>query len=230
MNILELQKRFSTQHKCEVFLTKMRWPNGIICPKCSGSHPYRIKERKVWECQDCRHQFSVTAGTIFHRSRTPLQKWFITIWLMVNSKKGVSGKQLERTLGVTYKTAWRMAMQIRKAMRPGYGFEDKLAGIVEADEAYIGGRRRGGKAGRGAPGKGIVLGIKERGGQMVACVIPDVKAVTLAEVLNAVVSTDAELLCTDELRSYKKAAAGYTHATVCHFQDVRQRKRPYNGH
>lgn len=135
---------------------------------------------------------------------------------MVNSKKGVSAKQLERSLGVTYKTAWRIAMQIRRAMRPGYGFEDKLAGIVEVDDAYIGGRRSGGKSGRGAPGKEIVLGIRERGGQMVACVIPDVKATTLAEVLNAVVSMDAKLLCTDELRSYRKATAGYTHATVCH--------------
>ncbi len=158
MDILELQKRFSTQHKCEVFLRRKRWPKGVSCPKCGAKHPYRIKERNVWQCSACRYQFSITTGTIFHRSRTPLQKWFVAIWLMCTNKKGISAKQLERSLGVTYKTAWRIGMQIRKAMRPGYGFENKLCGIVEADDAYIGGKRSGGKRGRGAPGKEIIVG------------------------------------------------------------------------
>jgi len=167
MDILELQKRFSTQRKCEVFLRRKRWPKGVTCPKCGAKHPYRIKERKVWQCSACRYQFSVTTGTIFHRSRTPLKKWFIAIWLMCSNKKGISAKQLERTLGVTYKTAWRMSQQIRKAMRHTV-FENKLGGIVEADDVYIGGKKSGGKRGRGAPGKEIVVGFKERGGNVVA--------------------------------------------------------------
>ncbi len=180
MNIIELQKRFSTQRKCEDFIKKMRWPNGVTCPQCGTKHPYWLATRKLWKCKACEHQFTYTSGTIFHGSRTPLQKWFITIWLMVESKKGVSGKQLERTLGVTYKTAWRMAMQIRKAMRPGYGFEDKLAGIVEADDAYIGGRVKGPR-GRGAKGKTIVVAMKQRDGDVRAQVVPNLKAETLAE-------------------------------------------------
>ena len=216
MNILELQKRFSTQRKCEVFLRKVRWPNGVTCPRCGTDHPYWIKDRNLWECSDCGYQFSVTTGTIFHRSRTPLQKWYVAIWLMVTSKKGISAKQLERSLGVTYKTAWRMAMQIRKAMRPGYGFEDKLAGIVEADDTYVGGSKSGGKRGRGAPGKEIVVGFKERGGNVVAEVVQNLKAETLRPLLDAYVSIDAELLVTDEFKSYKSAAGSRRHETVTH--------------
>lgn len=216
MDILELQKRFSTQHKCEVFLRRKRWPKGVSCPKCGAKHPYRIKERNVWQCCACRYQFSITTGTIFHRSRTPLQKWFVAIWLMCSNKKGISAKQLERSLGVTYKTAWRIGMQIRKAMRPGYGFENKLCGIVEADDTYIGGKRSGGKRGRGAPGKEIIVGFKERGGDVIARVVQNLKAETLATLLDAFVSVNAELLVTDELKSYAKAASGRRHEIICH--------------
>ena len=216
MNLLELEKRFSTETKCREFLRKKRWPGGVACPRCGTARPYFTKTLKRWECRKCRYQFSLTSGTIFHRSRTPLRKWFIAIWLVCNSKKGVSAKQLERTLGVTYKTAWRMGMQIREAMKPGRGFEDKLAGVVEADDAYIGGKRSGGKRGRGAPGKEIVVGFIERDGEARAVTVPDLKAETLSAVLDAIVSKDAELLCTDEHKGFRKAAEGYTHAAVCH--------------
>jgi len=218
MNIIDMQKRFSTQRKCEAFLRSKRWPKGTLCPRCGEAHPYWISTRKIWRCKACSYEFSVTTGTIFHRSRTPLQKWYIAIWLMVESKKGISAKQLERSLGVTYKTAWRMAMQIRKAMRPGYGFEDKLAGIVEADDTYIGGKRSGGKRGRGAPGKEIAVGMLERGGNVVAKVVQNLSAETLRPLLDACVSLDAELLCTDEHKGFKKAAEGFPHKTVCHAQ------------
>ena len=218
MNIIDLQKRFSTQCKCEDFLRSKRWPKGVLCPRCGTAHPYWISTRRIWRCKGCSYEFSVTTKTIFHRSRTPLQKWFIAIWLMVNSKKGISAKQLERSLGVTYKTAWRMAMQIRKAMRPGYGFEDKLAGIVEADDTYVGGKQSGGKRGRGAPGKEIVVGFKERGGNVVAEVVQNLKAETLRPLLDAYVSLEADLLVTDELKSYKAAAGSRRHEIVCHTQ------------
>ncbi len=214
MDLFELQKRFSTQRKAEAFLKRMRWPNGVECPICGAKRPYWISTVRLWACRACSHRFSVTSQTIFHRSRTPLQKWFTAIWLICNSKKGISAKQLERSLGVTYKTAWRMAMQIRKAMRPGYGFEDRLCGIVEVDDAYIGGKTSGGKRGRGAPNKDIVVGMKQRGGSMAAVVVPNLKAETLAEVLDDWVA----LLVTDELKSYKTAAQGYRHETICHTQ------------
>jgi len=218
MNIIDLQKRFSTQRKCEDFLRSKRWPNGPTCPRCGEAHPYWIRTRRIWRCKACSYEFSVTTGTIFHRSRTPLQKWYVAIWLMVTSKKGISAKQLERSLGVTYKTAWRMAMQIRKAMRTGYGFEDKLAGIVEADDTYVGGSKSGGKRGRGAPGKDIVVGFKERGGNVVAEVVQNLKAETLRPLLDAYVSLEADLLITDEFKSYRTAARGRRHETVTHTQ------------
>jgi len=137
---------------------------------------------------------------------------------MVESKKGISAKQLERTLGVTYKTAWRMAMQVRKGMKPGYGFENKLAGIVEVDDAYIGGKHSGGKRGRGAPGKDIVVGMQERGGQFRALVTKDLKANTLKGTLIANIDLEAEMLVTDELKSYRKAARGFKHETIIHSQ------------
>ena len=216
MDLLELEKKFSTQRKCEKFLQLKRWPGGAMCPRCGTNQPYYTRSLKKWECRKCRYQFSVTSGTIFHRSRTPLKKWFIAIWLICNSKKGVSAKQLQRTIGVTYKTAWRMGMQIRKSMRPGMGFEDKLCGIVEADDVYIGGKKSGGKRGRGAPGKEIVVGFKERGGNVAAQVVQNLKSETLAPLLDAFVSVGAELLVTDELKSYKKAAGKRKHATICH--------------
>jgi len=211
MNLIELQKRFSTQRKCEEFLRKMRWPDGVKCPQCGTNHPYWIKTRKLWKCSGCGHQFTYTSGTIFHASRTPLQKWFITIWLMVESKKGVSAKQIERTIDVGYKTAWRMAMQIRQAMKPGRGFNDKLAGIVEADDAFIGGKKKGAKGPR--DGKQVVVGVKERGGRMEAMHVPDLTAHTLGLLLDAMVSREADLLCTDEHKGYLKAARGLTPST-----------------
>ncbi len=215
MNLIELQKQFSTQRKCEKYLQSKRWPNGVSCPRCDTAHPYWIKDRHIWQCSSCRYQFSVTTGTIFHRSRTPLKKWFLAIYLMCQSKKGISARQLGRTVGVTYKTAWRMSHQIRQAMKHCI-FEDKLGGIVEVDDTYIGGKKSGGKRGRGAPGKEIVLGVKERGGLFHALVIEDLKADTLEDVLMRFVDLEAEMLVTDELKSLVKAAKGFTHETVKH--------------
>ncbi len=215
MDLLELEQRFGTQRKCEEFLKSKRWPDGVTCPKCSAKRPYWIRTVRLWHCRECGYRFSLTSGTIFHRSRTPLRKWFIAIYLMCTAKKGVPAKQLERALGVTYKTAWRMSHQIRQAMKHA-DFEDKLAGIVEADDAYVGGKRSGGKRGRGAPGKTIVVGLKQRGGAIKAVVVPNLKADTLKAVLHGSVRLDAEMLCTDELKSYGKAAKDYTHEQVKH--------------
>jgi len=215
MNLLDLERQFSTQRKCEEFLQRKRWPGGVTCPKCRTNSPHWVSTRRIWECRECDYQFSVTTGTIFHRSRTPLRKWFIAIYLMCTAKKGVPAKQLERALGVTYKTAWRMSHQIRQAMKHA-DFEDKLAGIVEADDAYVGGKRSGGKRGRGAPGKTIVVGLKQRDGAIKAVVVPNLTADTLKAVLHGSVRLDAEMLCTDELKSYGKAAKDYAHEQVKH--------------
>lgn len=132
----EVRRAFSTQRKCEAYLKRLRWPNGVTCPRCGAKHPLWMPKYRRWHCRNCRYQFSVISGTIFHRSKVPLPKWFIAIWLMCHSPKGISAKQLERELGVHYETAWYMAKRIRQAMRHNI-FEDKLCGIVEVDDAQV---------------------------------------------------------------------------------------------
>ena len=132
----EVRRAFSTQYKCGRYLRRLRWPSGVICPRCGAKHPGHIRSRRLWQCRECRYQFSVTTGTIFHRSRIDLPRRFIAIWLMCNSPKGISAKQLERDLGVHYETAWYMAKRIRRAMKHDI-FEDKLCGIVEIDDAVM---------------------------------------------------------------------------------------------
>ncbi|MEN6369987.1 MAG: IS1595 family transposase [Thermotogota bacterium] len=132
----EARVEFSTQYKCAHHLKRLRWPDGVTCPKCGAKHPGWIETRGLWQCKACRHQFSVTSGTIFHRSKIDLPRWFVAVWAMRHSPKGISAKQLERELGVCYETAWYMAKRIRRAMKHDI-FEDKLCGIVEADIAVI---------------------------------------------------------------------------------------------
>lgn len=152
---------------------------------------------------------------MFQDTRTPLELWFYAIHLLVTSRHGVSGKELQRQLGVTYKTAWRMAKHIQVLMEQADA-KGILTGHVEIDEAHVGGKRSGGKRGRGAPGKTIVMGLKERGGKMVATVIPDVKLKTLkAETLARV--APGSTISTDELMSYGLLTReGYTHVAVKH--------------
>ena len=147
IGLLEFQKQFSTNDACRAHLFKIRWPNGLVCPKCGGKEYYKISKRNVYECT-CRHQISLTAGTIMHRSHTPLFKWFWAIYLTAHDKRGISALRLQEELQVSYPTAWLMLHKIRRAM----GERDSqylLAGIVETDETYIGGSKNGGKRGRG---------------------------------------------------------------------------------
>jgi transposase len=153
------------------------------------------------------------AGTIFQDSRTPLRVWFYAIYLFVTTRHGVSGKELERTLGVTYKTAWRMGQQIRSLMTKADGFE-KLKGHIEVDEAYVGGYQPG--RGLHTTNKTIVLGLKQRGGRLNAEVIPNIKMGTLQKALRRHVEKGATV-STDELRSYNLLKLdGYTHGNVTH--------------
>ena len=159
--------------------------------------------------------FSLVSGTPMERSRTSLQKWFIAIHLFSTSRHGVASKELERQLDVTYKTAWRMAHEIRKFMAE-VDDEWPLDGDVEADETYVGGRRSGGARGRGAPGKTVVFGMLERGGDVMTKVVPDVKKRTLQPIVAENVKAGATVH-TDELRSYKGLdKAGFDHRTVNH--------------
>jgi transposase-like protein len=153
------------------------------------------------------------AGTILEHSPTPLKSWFYAAFLFSSTRTGISAKQLQREIGVTYKTAWRMFSQIRKLMAQGVS---PLSGQVEVDETYIGGQRKG-KRGRGASGKTVVMGMVERQGNAIAQVVPNVKANTLLPMIEKNIAKQGTTIFTDELGSYHHVAKlGYTHEVVLH--------------
>ena len=211
--IESFRNQFPNDDACLDFLKESRWPDGITCSTCKRvTKHFRISGRKCYGCEFCGTQIYPTAGTIFHKSPTPLLSWFHAIFLMASTRTGISAKQLERELGVTYKTAWRMFDKIRKLMSQD---DVILWGEVEVDETYIGGRRPG-KRGRGAAGKSVVAGIVERKGQAVVKVVPDVKAETLLPMIQEHVPPGATVY-TDELKSYRRLSSlGYAHKTIQH--------------
>src|SRR6185369_4763056 len=142
MNLVELIDQFGSEDKCRAYLEALRWPSGVRCIRCQSTKISRLKKREQFDCDNCTYQFSVRAGTIFHDSHLPLWKWFLAVYVMGESKKGVSANQLKRMLGVSYKTAWYLCHRIRAAMHDENA--PLLHGIVEADETYVGGKLRKG--------------------------------------------------------------------------------------
>lgn len=206
-------KDFPDDKTCLAFIFKNRYPNGLTCPKCEKTSFHPVEGRKSYACS-CGYQTYPTEGTIFHKSPTPLTLWFHAIFLMSQSKNGVAAKELERQLGVTYKTAWRMAKQIRMLMGQN---PDPLDGneIIEADEAYIGGVRKG-KRGRGAAGKTPVFGVVERQGEIKTQVVKDVKQATIIPLFSNMVPAQA-VIVTDESNIYNKVTKlGHLHETINH--------------
>lgn len=208
--------RFPSDEACLDHVMAVRYGMRHECRKCGQDATFhRLAKRRAYSCSRCGAHVYPCAGTIFEDSRTSLQHWFYAIFLFVVTRHGVSGKELQRQLGVTYKTAWRMGHQIRILMSDADGFR-MLRGHVELDEAYVGGRRSGGKRGRGAPGKTIIMGVKERGGRMIAGTIPNVKRHTLRKVVLDTVEPGSTV-STDELYSYNLLTSdGYQHGTVKH--------------
>lgn len=152
--LMELEQRFSTDEACCEYLASLRWPAGFVCPHCQGTEAWRMAGG-LWLCRRCRHQASVKAGTIFQDSRLPLRAWLRAMWHVTSQKNGASALGLKRVMGWgSYETAWTCLHKLRRAMvRPG---RDRLAGVVDVDETYIGGERPG-KRGRGAAGKSLVV-------------------------------------------------------------------------
>ncbi len=138
-NLINLIERYGNEDKCRKHLEALRWHEGIKCPRCGSEKVSHIKKRDQYDCDECRYQFSVTAGTIFHDSHLPLWKWFLAIYLMTESKKGISANQLSRSLKISYKTAWYLCHRIRKAMLET-GVQPQLTDTVEVDETYVGGK------------------------------------------------------------------------------------------
>jgi transposase-like protein len=218
--------QFQDDEAAREYLEKVRWGGEPVCPHCGslGDH-YRLEgeahRKGLFKCQDCRAQFSVTVGTVFERSHIPLHKWLLAAYLLCSSKKGMSSRQLQRTLGVTYKTAWFLSHRIRLAMTGSGGTDLMGSGgdVVEADETYIG-RKRGMKKRAGGHHKNMVFALVERGGRVRAKhIIAGKEFNQIKKTLRENVSTEARL-ATDEARMYWKIGKAYAeHLRVNHSKD-----------
>jgi transposase-like protein len=197
MNLVELIKDFADESKCRDYIEKLRWPDGIECPRCKSVKVYRIVKRDQFVCDSCTYQFSVTVDTIFHDTHLPLWKWFLATCLLCESKKGMSACQIQRSLGVSYKTAWYLCHRIRAAMLEVA--PTKLGGTVEIDETYVAGKKRRWRA------KGevsVVIGIRQRNGDLRLIRAKDAKSATVREIINANVGGHVEVIMTDESAIY----------------------------
>ena len=238
-----------TAEECREILIESRWPQGPICPKCGVPGPYRITRRSrtknlvstLFKCRDCKRQFSATVGTIFEDSKIPLNKWFAAIYLMCSSKKGVSAHQIHRNLDISYESAWFMCHRVRAAMDSGS--LEKLSGIVEVDETYVGPRTRRGHPtwhenlrdeeqmglrepateGPAAPhrapfqDKTPVLGLIERGGgRAKTIVVPNTRAGTLRPLILEYVDPDTTLLMSDAHPAYRSMGRHLPHEVINH--------------
>lgn len=219
--LIEAVRYFADLDVCTEFVAKLRWPNGPVCPRCEGTEYSYLTTRRLWKCKACKKQYSVKVGTIFEDSPLGFDKWLPAIWLIANSKNGVSSHELHRALGITQKSAWFVLHRIRLAMQTGT-FE-KLSGEVEVDETFVGGKainmHKADRArkikGTGTGARTPVLGLIERGGKVRAEVIPDTKGKTLKPRVTKAVEAGSTVY-TDRHPSYNGLSAEYSHETVDH--------------
>ena len=224
---MEFMREYPDDAACLEWLWQTRYsPDGehAYCPECEQEQVFKRYEtkqqRQSWDCTACGHHLHPTAGTIFHKSSTSLHLWFYAMYLMTSTRCGISAKQLERELGVTYKTAWRMAKLIRQELM--VQDETPLAGEVEADETYVGGRRRGTPRGRPSEDshKTPVFGMVQRKGHVAAMPVRNVKAKTLMPHVRTKILPESTVY-TDELKSYDGLErAGYEHHRIQHAEKV----------
>lgn len=223
MNIIQIFKQFPTQESCIQHLEQARWKSRPACPYCKSQNTKAYKKELRHYCNNCKTSFSVTVGTIFHRTHLPLQKWFLAISLILNAKKGLSALQLSRNIEVNKNTAWRITMQIRRAMRQQAG-RDLLTGIIEMDETYIGGKPRKGSGGGGASKRGRgtdktpVIGAIERGGNVSAKATRKgkLKSRHLKAFVREWVDISTGELITDEYRGYMGMSRVLPHSVIKH--------------
>ncbi|HEX8166520.1 MAG TPA: IS1595 family transposase [Beijerinckiaceae bacterium] len=221
-------KRFPTEDSCLDHLMRTRFGERFVCFKClKESRYYRVKSRRCFECERCGYQVYPTAGTPFEKTRTSLRDWFLVMFLFTTSRNGVAAKEVQRQIGVTYKTAWRMCREIRKYM--GYVDGDHTlggdggTGVVELDHTFVGGRDR-----MGHDDKAIVLGMIEREGDVITRVVPAQDHFEVTPHLYKFVTKSAEVM-TDEARAFRAACAIYQHATVNHEQKEWARGRVHTN-
>jgi transposase-like protein len=213
---------FADEEKAREHLEALRWANGRVCPHCGdceATSPTASKNHKpgLYYCNSCESTFTVTVGTLFERSHVPLNKWLMAFHLVAASKKGVSSKQLERMLGVSYKTAWFMSHRIREAMTTeGGGLLGGNGSPVEVDETYWGNVGKQKEGARGGDHKMKVLSLVERNGEKRSFHVTNVNATTLKPIMKANISSEARLM-TDEAKVYDKIGVEFgQHQTVNH--------------
>jgi transposase-like protein len=203
INLVELVDRYHSEESCRARMEELRWPDRVDCPRCDSKDIARMEDRHQYQCRSCRYQFSVTAGTIFHDTHLPLWKWFLAVYLIVESKKGVSANQLKRMIGVSYKTAWYLSHRIRAALKEVDA--QLLKGIVEVDETFVGGEAEG--KGRGYKGnKTVVVGAMQRGGNICLQVVRGTDRETLHGFIRENTADNTEAIYTDEWPAYKGIA------------------------
>jgi transposase len=213
--IKQFNEMFPNEEACLDWAFIHKYGDMVIkCPACKEKvRFYRVANRKCYSCGNCRYQIHPLAGTIFHKSSTSLKNWFYVMFKFANSRNGVSAKEIQRDTGVTYKTAWRMAKQVRLLF---FQSMDILQNNVEVDETYVGGKGGNNKRGRGAEHKTPVVGLVERKGELKAEVTTNTKSSTVLPIIRSNVAIGSNIM-TDEYRSYKKVhTLGYTHKTVNH--------------
>jgi len=218
MTLPEVNNLYSTDDRCRELLERLRWPEGLMCPRCKDTRVSRLKEYARYECVGCEYQFTATSGTIFHDSHLPLPIWFIAVLLLCEAKKGMSAMQLKRTIWGqhkgSYKTAWYLCHRVRAAMKQVD--QPMLDGTVEMDETYVGGKNRGHGQGARLANKEVVIGLRQRNGDLRFFHATDAKRGTLAKYIRENISNDVEVLITDSFPAYKNAVGEVEHKTVNH--------------
>jgi transposase-like protein len=222
LNLITLAQEYQDEDKARSLFESWRWPHGPVCPHCKFTEVYKLTSKPdsknkmrpgLYCCAACRKTFTATVGTVFEASHIPISKWLMAIFILCSSKKSISANQLHRMLKVTYKTAWFMAHRIRFAMGDDSSDGQKLNGVVEVDETFIGGKgQRRTISDRHTP----VMALVEQGGKMKTRVVSNVTAKNLGQVMNEHVSKEA-VICTDEHGAYRQAAKPFkTHHSVNH--------------
>jgi len=226
MNLKQLNKDFGTQKKCIAYLEKIRWGKSPICANCESDNVRKRTDGLRWHCNSCRKDYSVLVGTIFEGTRLPLPQFFQAMFIMNNAKMGISASEISRAVGIKYNTAWYVGHRVRCAM---INNEIRLEGVVEFDEAYIGGKARKrtsapneanlaritSKRGRGTS-KVPVVGAVEKKGKVYVKIIEKLTRRNLLAMLRKVVNTNDTIVITDDFKSYKAFDDEVAHITIKH--------------
>lgn len=209
MSFADFRKRFDSEDSCRKYLYNLRWTNGFVCPACGGVGCYHIKERNKYQCTQCRHQSSVTSGTVMHRSKLSLRTWFWAIYLVSRDKRGYSATQLAEELGIAYSSAWYLLHRVRSAMAERDSAY-MLSGIVELDDTYFGAPTEGGKRGRGTEKAKVTVAVSKtadgKPGYLKMEVVDNLKGETVADFAKACI-VKGSVIQSDAYLSYRKALA-----------------------